>query len=55
MRSGTWKMQTKGEVVEFYDLSKDIKETTNLADEFPKRASQMRAAIKAWKAGISPK
>lgn len=31
MRDGQWKMQTKGDVVELYDLSTDIKETTNIS------------------------
>ncbi len=35
MRDGHWKMQTKGDVVELYDLSKDITETTNIADKYP--------------------
>ncbi len=38
MRDGHWKMQTKGDVVELYDLSKDIKESINVADKYPKRA-----------------
>ncbi|MGM0573778.1 MAG: sulfatase-like hydrolase/transferase, partial [Bacteroidota bacterium] len=43
MRDGDWKMQTKGDVVELYDLSKDIKETTNVADKYPKRTKKMKA------------
>ncbi|MCF7957352.1 MAG: sulfatase-like hydrolase/transferase, partial [Phycisphaerae bacterium] len=49
MRDGNWKMQTKGDVVELYDLSKDIKETTNVADKYPKRTKEMKAAIETWK------
>ncbi|MCP3914963.1 MAG: sulfatase-like hydrolase/transferase [bacterium] len=55
MRSGDWKMQTKGDVVELYDLSRDILETTNVADEYPERASEMRAAIAKWKAEVTPR
>ena len=55
MRDGHWKMQTKGGVVELYDLSKDIKETTNLTDQFPERAAAMKTAIAAWKQGVAPK
>lgn len=47
-------MQTKGDVVELYDLSKDIKETTNVADKYPKRAAEMKAAIEKWKKEVAP-
>ncbi len=49
MRDGNWKMQTKGDVVELYDLSRDIKETTNIADKYPKRTTKMKKAIEKWK------
>ncbi len=55
MRDGNWKMQTKGDVVELYDLSKDIKETRNIADKHPKRTKEMKAAIEKWKLDITPK
>jgi arylsulfatase A len=55
MRDGHWKMQTKGDVVELYDLSKDIKETTNIADKSPKRTEEMKAAIEKWKLEVTPK
>jgi len=35
--------------VELYDLEKDLGETTNLADEQPQRAAEMRARLKAWR------
>ncbi len=54
MRSKHWKMQTKGDVVELYDLSKDIKETTNVADKHPKRTQEMKAAIERWKSDVVP-
>ncbi len=54
MRDGHWKMQTKEDVVELYDLSKDIKETTNVADKFPKRTQEMKAAIENWKSEMTP-
>ena len=54
MRDGHWKMQTQGDVVELYDLSKDIKETTNVADKYPKRAEEMKAAIEKWKLEVTP-
>ena len=52
MRDGHWKMQTRGDVIELYDLSKDIKETTNIADQYPGRAEEMKAAIEKWKSGL---
>jgi len=54
MRDGHWKMQTKGDVVELYDLSKDIKETTNVGDKYPKRTEEMKAAIEKWKLEVVP-
>jgi len=35
-----------------YDLSKDIKETTNLADKFPGRTEAMKSAIENWKLDV---
>jgi len=55
MRDGNWKMQTKGDVVELYDLSKDIKETTNVADRYRRRTAEMKAAIEKWKLEVTPK
>jgi len=55
MRDGHWKMQTKGDVVELYDLRNDIKETTNIADKYPKRTEEMKAAIEKWKSDVSPR
>lgn len=53
MRDGHWKMQTKGDVIELYDLSRDIKETTNLADKYIKRTEKMKAAIEKWKIEVT--
>lgn len=53
MRDGNWKMQTKKDAVELYDLSKDIKETTNVADKYPKRTKEMKAAIEKWKLEVA--
>ena len=55
MRFRNWKMQTKGDVVELFDLSRDIKETTNVDDKFPERASEMKAAIERWKLAVTPR
>ncbi len=54
MRDGHWKMQTKGDIVQLFDLSKDIKETTNVADKHPDRAAEMKAAIEKWKQEVAP-
>lgn len=53
MRDKHWKMQTKGDVVELYDLSKDVKETTNVADLHPERTKEMKAAIAQWKLDVA--
>ena len=53
MRDGHWKMQTKSDVVELYDLSKDIKETTDVADKHAQRAAEMKAAIEKWKREVT--
>jgi len=55
MRDGNWKMQTRGDLVELYDLSEDIRETTNLADKYPGRTEEMKAAIEKWKKGLEMK
>jgi arylsulfatase A-like enzyme len=55
MRAGHWKMQTKGDVVELFDLSQDIMETTNVASKYPKRTSEMKAAIEKWKSAVAPR
>ena len=55
MRDGQWKMQTRGDLIELYDLNKDIKETTNIADKYPGRTEEMKAAIEKWKSGLDLK
>jgi hypothetical protein len=54
MRDGHWKMQTKGDIVELYDLSRDIKETKNVVDQYLERAKEMEAAIEKWKLEVAP-
>jgi len=54
MRYKHWKMQTRGDEVELYDLSSDIKETTNIAADHPDRVKQMTEAIARWKAEVAP-
>lgn len=53
MRDGQWKMITKGDDVELYDLSKDIKETTNVKDKYPERTKEMKIAIEKWKLEVT--
>ena len=53
MRDGHWKIMTKGDVVELYDLSKDIRETNNVADKYPERTIEMKTAIENWKQGVT--
>lgn len=53
MRDGHWKMQTRDNVIELYNLSKDIKETTNIADKHPKRTEKMKTAIEKWKIEVT--
>lgn len=55
MRYKHWKMQTKKDVIELYDLSTDIKETTNVKDKYPERTKEMKAAIEKWKLEVAPK
>ncbi|WP_460167444.1 sulfatase family protein [Thermostilla marina] len=44
MREGTWKF-IPAKKPELYDLSRDIGETTNLADQEPERVAHMRALL----------
>jgi arylsulfatase A-like enzyme len=53
MRDGHWKMLTRGDEIELYDLSRDIKETTNVADKYIKRTEKMKAAIEKWKIEVT--
>jgi len=39
----------KDGVGELYDLSTDIKETTDVADQHPERVAEMTAAIEQWR------
>ncbi|MFP6676439.1 MAG: sulfatase-like hydrolase/transferase [Pirellulaceae bacterium] len=53
MRDGKWKMITKKDKVEMYDLSQDISERNNLVDQFPQRAITMKMAIEEWKSDVA--
>jgi arylsulfatase A len=49
LRDGDWKMIVKADKVELYDLSQDIGEQNNVADDYPNRAKTMQSQIEAWK------
>jgi arylsulfatase A-like enzyme len=54
MRDGDWKMLTKGDTVELYNLSQDIRETINIKDKYPERTEKMKEAIDLWKLEVTP-
>ena len=56
MRDGHWKLAVGGngaKGVGLYDLSQDISEATNLADQHPDRVKTMLAALDAWKTDVA--
>ncbi len=53
MRRGNWKMIVKEDDVQLYDLSTDIKETTNIADQHPQITESMRQAIETFKKTVT--
>jgi len=56
VRDGHWKLVVGGKGhkgVGLYDLSKDIGETTDLAEQHPDRVKAMLAALAAWKADVA--
>lgn len=51
MRDGNWKLhlpRKRSDLPELYDLSKDLSESSNLADKFPEVLSEMTAKLEAW-------
>ncbi|PXA03382.1 sulfatase [Coraliomargarita sinensis] len=54
MRRGDWKMILKDGKVQLYNLEKDLKETSNVADKYPEVVESMRAAIEQFKATVVP-
>jgi arylsulfatase A-like enzyme len=46
VRYGKWKAVLHDNNLELYDLSKDLAEENNIADEYPEMVSQMRAYLK---------
>ena len=56
MRDGKWKLvrgKPKQGEVELFDLSQDVGEKVNLADQYPERVAQMRKALDAWEKDVS--
>jgi len=54
MRRGPWKLILKDGKVQLYNLDKDLKETTNVAEKYPEVVEPMRAAIEHFKATVTP-
>ena len=54
IRQGKWKLLRGGEREYLYDLDADLGEKQNLALQYPDRASQLRARLQAWCAGLRP-
>jgi arylsulfatase A-like enzyme len=54
MRQGKWKllMNSDGSDLQLYDLSKDSKETTNVASENFKLAGKMKAELLRWRKSL---
>ncbi len=55
MRDGNWKLMVSGKggpKTGLYDLSADIGEKKNLAEQFPERVVKMRASIAAWQKDV---
>ena len=55
MRDGNWKLIAGGKggpKVGLYDLSTDLSEKKNLAEQFPERVVKMRVAIAAWQQDV---
>jgi len=56
MRDGPWKLITRAKGASggpmLFDLTDDIGEQNNLADQHPERVKQMLAAIENWKKDV---
>jgi arylsulfatase A-like enzyme len=54
MRRGDWKMIVKDGEEQLYNLRKDLKETTNVANENPEVTASMHKAIEGFKKTVIP-
>jgi hypothetical protein len=48
VRKGNWKLFKGGERYWLYDLSKDIGEQRNVADQYPAIVTQLKQELAAW-------
>jgi len=57
IRRGPWKLihWMEDDRVELFDLSKDLGETSNLAEKEPQRVAQLRAELAAWQKEVGAK
>jgi arylsulfatase A len=53
MRRGEWKMIVKQENVQLFNLQRDFRETTDVADQHPEITQSMKQAIEQFKANVT--
>ena len=53
MRDKNWKMIVSAKKYELYNLDNDIKESTNLVEEYPERALRMKEILLNWSKSVS--
>jgi hypothetical protein len=53
MRDKNWKMIVSAKKYELYNLDNDIKESTNLVEEYPERALRMKETVLNWSKSVS--
>lgn len=54
MRQGDWKLLKDAKGAQLYNLAEDIKESNNLAGEYPERFEAMKKAIDDWVKEVTP-
>lgn len=47
-----WKLHQKGDAFELYNLNEDVREETNLVDQFPKRVKSMTKDLRKWQESV---
>jgi arylsulfatase A-like enzyme len=54
IRAGSWKLLEyfEDDRAELYNLASDLGETTNLAEQYPERAEQLRERLHAWRGRV---
>jgi arylsulfatase A len=53
MRDRHWKMIVSSKKYELYNLYNDIKESKNLAEQYPERALRMKETLLNWSKSVS--